>query len=709
MKDSALWLASLGFPVLPLHWPRSPDSLCSCNNPGCKSAGKHPLTPHGVNDASTETTFVEQWWDEYPLANIGIATGHVCDVIDIDGPEALASFDSLVAKFGIPQFIAAAKTGRDGGRHIFTAGPGAPCWTGGLNGWPEHLDGKGQGGYVVAPPSLHASGRRYEWVKEPGSDVEGSVPWPEWHEKVASSFPDRFTRPVTSAVINGGGHPLRIVQPWQPGRAARLFADVVQTRIVNDVTAAGEGSRWQVLQTAGVWGAAGLVLGGQITPDEAVTLCTELGTALGLDPAEIARIPREVARALGKRREPIQPRAVQSPADGPAMTGPSPGMPDGPRPADGPLSEASELERMTALYRLRALARDGARRQIAREAAGQQAQPEEKNLAAFLAEKREHITYRIDGLWPSGGRVILAAQYKAGKTTAVGNLIRCLADGSNFLSRYPVMPVTGRIVLLDTEMSLGMLHAWLGAQGIARTEQVSLFPMRGRVSSFDITDEVVREHWTHQLKELNAEIVILDCLAPVLTACGLDEGPNTDMGTFLNAFDAMVSDANVPEALIVHHMGHAGERSRGASRLRDWPDVEWQLIREGQEDNSAPADAPRFFKAYGRDVDVPEQLLEFEPNMRWLSVNGSDGSRKQVREHRYLSKITDYVKANPGQSSRMIAEMVGGRKATILANLKELTAAGTLVPVEVIKNHANAVLYFDKDYREDTAGPGQDS
>jgi hypothetical protein len=72
-------------------------------------------------------------------------------------------------------------------------------------------------------------------------------------------------------------------------------------------------------------------------------------------------------------------------------------------------------------------------------------------------------------------------------------------------------------------------------------------------------------------------------------------------------------------------MGHSGERARGASRLRDWPDVEWRLVREKTENGDVDPAAPRYFSAYGRDVDVPESRLVFDPATRHLTLEG--GSR----------------------------------------------------------------------------------
>jgi hypothetical protein len=129
-------------------------------------------------------------------------------------------------------------------------------------------------------------------------------------------------------------------------------------------------------------------------------------------------------------------------------------------------------------------------------------------------------------------------------------------------------------------------------------------------------------------------------------ALGLDE--HREAGQFLVAFDQLCAEADITEALVIHHMGHMGERARGDSRLRDWPDVEWRLIR--QDDNPA---SERFITAYGRDVDVPEMQLEYDAATRRLTVSG--GSRQDVKTTAALTAVLAAVAtAGTPQSGRAI-------------------------------------------------------
>jgi hypothetical protein len=248
--------------------------------------------------------------------------------------------------------------------------------------------------------------------------------------------------------------------------------------------------------------------------------------------------------------------------------------------------------------------------------------PPVKSLAALLSEPDTPTRYRIESVAPENARIMLSAQYKAGKTTLVGNLLRSLVDGDKFLDVFTVRS-TARPVLIDDEMSENMLRRWLRDQNIINTAKVAdVVSLRGTVSAFNLRDDQCRAEWAARLRELGCDYLILDCLRPVLDALGLDE--NSDAGTFLVAFDALLAEAGIADAAIVQHMGHANERARGDSRLQDWPDAIWRLVRETEE-----PDSPRFFSAYGRDVDVHEGRLSFDPNTRRLSY--AAGSRNDAK------------------------------------------------------------------------------
>jgi hypothetical protein len=179
LRDAALGYASRGIPVLPLHYllphrsglqpvPGDHHSAvgragCSCRDPGCGQVGKHPLgslVPHGVKDATSNRARILAWWTRHPQANIGLATGHAFDVLDVDGPAGAQAIRELAATHGFQSSGPLVRTG-GGGWHSYLAPTGlGNVRPAGL----EHVDWRGRGGYVVAPPSRHASGHPYRWV-----------------------------------------------------------------------------------------------------------------------------------------------------------------------------------------------------------------------------------------------------------------------------------------------------------------------------------------------------------------------------------------------------------------------------------------------------------------------------------------------------------------------------------------------------------------
>jgi hypothetical protein len=191
LRDAALGYASHGIPVLPLHYPlphrsdlqpvgsnqpAARGTGCSCRDLDCGQVGKHPLgslVPHGVKDATCNRARILAWWTRHPQANIGLATGHQFDVLDVDGPEGAQAIQELAAEHGLHSSGPLVRTG-GGGWHYYLAPTGLG------NARPqdlEHVDWRGRGGYVVAPPSRHASGQAYQWARGRDLDIPpGQVP-----------------------------------------------------------------------------------------------------------------------------------------------------------------------------------------------------------------------------------------------------------------------------------------------------------------------------------------------------------------------------------------------------------------------------------------------------------------------------------------------------------------------------------------------------
>ncbi len=282
--------------------------------------------------------------------------------------------------------------------------------------------------------------------------------------------------------------------------------------------------------------------------------------------------------------------------------------------------------------------------------------PEPVTLEELLDEADEDVEWRIEGVWPRGGNVLLSAGAKSGKTTTTGNVVRSLVDGARLFRVYPVEPITdGVVAVLDFEMPRNRVRRWLRDQGIRNATRLVVWTERGKARRFDVRDLTIRARWVARLRGANVKVWIIDCLSPALSALGIDENNNTEVGRILDGITATAEEAGVEEILLIHHMGHGAERSRGASRLLGWPDALWKIVRKRDEKNPAvepEPDAPRYFSATGRDVDVKEGQLLFDPVSRHLTY--AEGGRKSSEHAEALARALVWIRDNPSQSGTSV-------------------------------------------------------
>ena len=326
LRDAALGYASRGIPVLPLHYPlphhndlqpatsdRPPPNPavgrgCSCRDPGCGQPAKHPLgslVPHGVNDATTNRARILAWWSRHPQANIGLATGHRFDVLDVDGPAGAHAIQELAAAHGLQSSGPLVRTG-GGGWHYYLAptGLGNVCPAG-----LEHVDWRGRGGYAVAPPSRHTSGQPYRWA--PGRDLD-SPP---------AEVPAVLLERLQPLQIQRGTGPIQL--PAVADRPGDRYARVALAEELARVAAAPVGHRNRQLweSTRNLYN---LVATGALHQREVDQGLLDAAERCGL----LAEEPRQTRRTLASGRQvglahPGRPRQPPSPE----RTHPSPSPP----------------------------------------------------------------------------------------------------------------------------------------------------------------------------------------------------------------------------------------------------------------------------------------------------------------------------------------------------------------------------------------------
>lgn len=206
LLDAALHYASRGWPVFPCH--TASGGACSCpSREACDRPGKHPRTKNGFIGASVDAQRIREWWTTWPDAGVCIRTGNGLFVLDIDpkhgGDEALSALEKEHGP--LPQTVECITGG--GGRHIFFKYAGRVACSVSLIA--PGIDVRADGGYVVAAPSLHASGGRYTWEVAHHPADTAIADLPEWLAKLASPSKNEPTaspapEPTADRFIEGG-------------------------------------------------------------------------------------------------------------------------------------------------------------------------------------------------------------------------------------------------------------------------------------------------------------------------------------------------------------------------------------------------------------------------------------------------------------------------------------------------------------------------
>ena len=122
MIESALSHAKRGFHVFPCAWIE--NGACSCEDPECDSSGKHPLTPHGLLDATNDLAAVKEFRTKFPKANIAIVTGKESGIVAIDIDDqnlAKPKLKKVLPGYNF-RFVPLQKTGK--GWHLIFGYPG---------------------------------------------------------------------------------------------------------------------------------------------------------------------------------------------------------------------------------------------------------------------------------------------------------------------------------------------------------------------------------------------------------------------------------------------------------------------------------------------------------------------------------------------------------------------------------------------------------
>jgi|GEM_PF-885080 len=195
---------------------------------------KRPLTLHGFKDAANSEEQIRAWWRKWPTASIGCATGSSMGafVLDVDLPTGPATLAALEAEHGPLPLTVEQRTG-GGGRHLFFMMPEGLDIRNSTSKVGLNLDVRGNGGYVVLPPSGHKDGGMYEWLENSASLAEA----PAWLIELvmAKAKPkDKAREQAQQALSNGEGRrsgaTTRYGQKALGAECAKVAASIEGTR-----------------------------------------------------------------------------------------------------------------------------------------------------------------------------------------------------------------------------------------------------------------------------------------------------------------------------------------------------------------------------------------------------------------------------------------------------------------------------------------------
>lgn len=541
LMQAALDLVEVaGVRVHPMH-PVLADGRCACQltaTKTCKSAGKHPRVVAWQREASADPGRVRLWWRQTPTANIGIAPGGESGIVvlDIDGPLGEASLAALVREHGALPDTVEARSGRpDGGRHLYFAAPAyrVSKSTGTLS---AGLDLIGEGGNIIAPPSMHASGAPYRWVAGRELGAYGLAPFPQW---LAPPQRQRVTP-----------EPLRLA--GEPVRSAAQMSSYLRTAIEREsaeVLRAPVGQRNVVFNRA-VFNLATLQRQG-LPMDVVAAHMTRLGLQIGLGELETARTLSSALRGGTA----AAPRVLAAPPQAGNHSGTTAGNHSGTTAGDQSAPASTPPAQATAPT-TPAITWVGPDR-----------------IFAPLPP----MTWVSPDLMIGPGRPTeLIAYGGTGKSLAMQALGLASAAGAPIWSRFGV-PQAMRVCHLDYEQ--GARDTFFRYQRLAIGHGVDLRALSDRLRvaampSVYLTDEAAYEAYARIADQ--HDLVMIDSLRA--STPGVDEN-DSSVRSYIDVL-TRVSEATGAAFLFIHHTGKSGggygsagrdkrELGRGSSAIFD--------------------------------------------------------------------------------------------------------------------------------------------
>jgi len=509
LLDAALGYAEMGWPVLPLHgWT---GTACTCGKE-CSSPAKHPRLQHGLHEASTDEDTIVEWWRRWPEANVGLRTGVAFDALDVDGIEGQKAILDACAENGPLPGGPWSYTG-GGGDHMLYLTTGSGNRAGVLN----KVDWRGLNGYIVAPPSMHASGVAYEWHDGPETPIDHA---PEWLRLLVAPVPlvARPSQPVK--------HPRRESGDGSPYGLRALEAEL------DELGRAAPGTRNHTLNSS-AFNVFQLVAGGELAEAVVTERLRSVAVGIGLGEREVAQTIASAQKAgMGAPRcAPVLRMVV---GGEPLPPEPEPDYDEDQEYEPQPEPEADELSSVE-LFESRLLTLDQMER----------LPPPEYLVDKMLAKNSVAAIYGA----PGGGKSFLALDIGAH-----------IATGSWWQGRRVEQ---GRVLFVAAEGSGGWpkrAAAWKKHNNFFEVPEFLIYP-----GTVNLLNPAQVQVLVEVCKRGKYCMVVIDTVARSMV--GGDENAAKDMGMVVDAAD-WVKNASGGCVLLIHHSGKdTAAGLRGSSAL----------------------------------------------------------------------------------------------------------------------------------------------
>lgn len=552
LMQAALAYAERGIPVFPLQ-PR----------------GKLPLIPkdqggRGFEDATTDRDIIRQWWSRFPQANIGIATGRRAGfwVLDIDAPgvtpsgkekqDGAASLTELERINGrLPPTVA--QRTPTGGHHRFFRINGVEIRNRASKAGPG-IDTRGEGGYVVAPPSVHPNGHPYEWMDGAGLDTE-LADAPAWLVDLLTKKPEPTPSPNR-----------------EPTDRSNAYVEAAFARELAALSGAHQGARNDQLNLSAF--ALGQFVGAGLLGRSRCEIALRSAAAgLGLDEREtIGTIKSGLdAGALQPREIPEQSKAK-------------------PKAAPAYDSETGEVNEPTS--------------------------PIPLQWFADITPETEAQDF-VEGLLTSTSLSVIYGEPGCGKTFFLLDLCLHVALGNPWFGRDVSGGVVVYVCLEGWYGLRNRITAFRNQYGLSGTN-VPFAVVTSPISMLDPAADVPRLIETvkacGEIIGAPVRLVAIDTLSRALA--GGDENSPEDMGALVMNASKIIA-ASKAHVCFVHHSGKDKSRgARGHNLLRGAVDTEIEIVRdEGSRVSTAKVRKQKDLDV-GEAFSFGLKVIDLGPNSR---------------------------------------------------------------------------------------------